>query len=215
MKFSKITALMKRNKTAILIEDADGMQWLSNGVAAYCLENMPLLDEDTILTIMGIADDAREKWHTEMRTDTAGLFQSHFPGEEEITAEDAGISIIYGGGLLTPIYTMGGMLWLDTALLEPTERKEKEYQRFFVRRAGEKRAIAVKRGLYLTAVLMEYDTWEDKTLANAMETLAERFQMEALRQEHIKKGGKQMKYEVCESCGAHLDHGEKCDCGGK
>lgn len=21
-----------------------------------------------------------------------------------------------------------------------------------------------------------------------------------------------MKYEVCENCGAHLDHGEKCDC---
>lgn len=21
------------------------------------------------------------------------------------------------------------------------------------------------------------------------------------------------KYEVCGSCGAHLDHGEKCDCG--
>lgn len=45
--------------------------------------------------------------------------------------------------------------------------------------------------------------------------LAERFRTETLRQEKIKKGGKQMKYEVCENCGAHLDHGEKCDCGGK
>lgn len=26
------------------------------------------------------------------------------------------------------------------------------------------------------------------------------------------EGGKNMKYEVCENCGAHLDHGEKCDC---
>lgn len=26
------------------------------------------------------------------------------------------------------------------------------------------------------------------------------------------KGGESMKYKVCPNCGAHLDHGEHCDC---
>lgn len=210
MKFSKIAAIMKREKTAILIEGEDGIQWLSNGAAAYRLENMPLLDEDTVLTIMGVTDDARGKWYTGMQVDEKGLFQNDFPGEEEITAENAGISIIYGGKLLTPIYTMEGMLWVDTILLEPTERSE--YQRFFLRNAGEHRAIAVKEGMILTAVLMEYDAWADDGLVDAISNLAERCRTEKRRQAEKRKDEEGMKYEVCESCGAHLDHGEKCDC---
>lgn len=180
MKFSKIAAIVKREKIAILITDEDGMQWLSCGKAAYRLDGMPILDEDTVLKIMSISEDAREKWITSMREDVNGLFREDFPGEEEITAEDAGVSIICDGKLLTPIYTMEGMLWVDTALLEPTDRSE--YQRFFVRNAGEQRAIAVKEGMFLTAVLMEYDAWADDGLVDAISNLAERCRTESRRQ---------------------------------
>ena len=61
MKFSKIAMLAKRKKTAILMTDEDGMQWISTGAAVYRLENMPVLDEDTVLTVMNVSDDAREK----------------------------------------------------------------------------------------------------------------------------------------------------------
>lgn len=136
MKFSKIAAVMKKAKTAILITDEDGMQWLSNGAAVYKLENMPYLDEDTVLTIMNVSDDAKEKWYTAMNDDKAGLLRDCVEGEEEITAEDAGITIIHNGHLLTPIYTMDGMLWVDAVLLAPTEKKDMEYRTFFVRKSG-------------------------------------------------------------------------------
>lgn len=125
--------------------DEDGIQWLSNGTAVYKLEGMPVLDEDTVLTVLGVADDAKDKWYTMIRQDESGLLANDTADEEEITAEDAGISIIYNGFLLTPIYTMSGMLWLDTTLLAPTEKKDMDYRKFFVRTNGEGRCIAVKK----------------------------------------------------------------------
>lgn len=136
MKFSKIAALAKRGKTAILMTDEDGMQWLSTGAAAYKLENMPLLDEETVLTVMNIADDARSKWHTAIKEDETGMLRDYVAGEEEIAAEDAGITIIYNGHLLTPIYTMDGMIWINSELLAPTEKKDMDYRSFFIRNLG-------------------------------------------------------------------------------
>lgn len=136
MKFSKIASIMKKTKTAILFTDADGMQWLSNGAAVYKLENMPPLDEDTVLTVMGVADDAKSKWHTATREDEKELLLDHVDDEEEITAEDAGICIVHNGKKLVPIYTCDGMLWLDVELLAPTEKKEMGYRKFFVRKMG-------------------------------------------------------------------------------
>ena len=72
MKFSKIAMLAKRERTAILITDEEGMQWISTGAAVYRLENMPVLDEDTVLTVMNVSDDAREKWHTSTKEDEIG-----------------------------------------------------------------------------------------------------------------------------------------------
>ncbi len=97
MKFSKITSLAKRNKVAILMYDEDGEQWLSIGSAAYRLENMPLLDEDTVLTVMGVSDDTRAKWFTERKGEASRILKNDLPDEVEITAEDAGISVIWGG----------------------------------------------------------------------------------------------------------------------
>lgn len=110
MKFTKIAALAKREKTAILMRDADGVQWLSIESAVYKLDGMPPLDKDTVLTVLGIQGESREKWLAAEKDGAEKLLENDAPGEVEITADDAGVSIIYGGKLLTPIYTMDGML---------------------------------------------------------------------------------------------------------
>lgn len=183
MKFSKIAAIMKKTKTAILMADEDDMQWLSNGTAVYKLEGMPVLDEDTVLTVLGVADDAKDKWYTTIRQDESGLLANDTADEEEITAEDAGISLIYNGFLLTPIYTMSGMLWLDTTLLAPTEKKDMDYRKFFIRRNGEGRCIAVKEGMVLTAVIMELDVWQDTDLSDGLKNLLYYCQAEEQRRD--------------------------------
>lgn len=182
MKFSKIASIMKKTKTAILFTDADGMQWLSNGAAVYKLENMPPLDEDTVLTVMGVADDAKSKWHTATREDEKELLLDHVDDEEEITAEDAGICIVHNGKKLVPIYTCDGMLWLDVELLDPTEKKEMGYRKFFVRKMGRYRAIAVKEGLVLTAVILEVNVWKDTGLSDCLKNL-----LHCCRAEEVKR----------------------------
>lgn len=196
MKFSKIASIIKKAKTAILITDADGMQWLSNGAAAYRLENMPTLDEDTVLTIMNVSDDARDKWYTAMRENKDSLFQDFAEGEEEITAEDAGITIIHNGHLMTPIYTMEGMLWVDAALLAPTEKKDMEYRTFFVRKSGGHRAIAVKDGMILIAVIMELNVWDDTSLSDSLKNLTERCRTEEFRRLEMKAADELQDYTV-------------------
>lgn len=201
MKFSKIVTLAKRAKTAILMTDEDGMQWLSTGAAVYKLENMPVLDEDTVLTVMNVSDDAREKWHTSMKEDEIGWLSGYVDGDEEITAEDAGLSIIYNGNLLTPIYTMDGMIWIDAELLAPTEKKDMDYRRFFVRNLGGHRAIAVKEGMFLTAVIMEFDTWRSSGLYDDLKNLMERCKAEEIRRMELEAVGNMPNYEIEESEG--------------
>ena len=183
MKFSKIAALAKREKTAILMRDADGMQWLGTGSAFYLLDGMPPLDTDTVLTVMGVPEDKKSTWFSVEKEDRGKLLENDVPGEEEVTADNAGISVIYGGKLLMPIYTMMGMVWIDVELLAPTDRKEEGYRRFFIREMENGiRAVAVKEGLVLTAVIMECRI-ESNDLADALDTLAGRYRLQKTMEE--------------------------------
>lgn len=183
MKFSKIAALAKREKTAILMRDADGVQWLGTGSAAYMLGGMPPLDTDTVLTVMGVPEDKKSTWFSVEKEDRGKLLENDVPGEEEVTADNAGISVIYGGKLLMPIYTMMGMVWIDMELLAPTDRKEEGYRRFFIREMENGiRAVAVKEGLVLTAVIMECRI-ESNDLADALDTLAGRYRLQKTMEE--------------------------------
>lgn len=183
MKFSKIAALAKREKTAILMRDADGVQWLGTGSAAYMLGGMPPLDTDMVLTVMGVPEDKKSTWFSVEKEDRGKLLENDVPGEEEVTADNAGISVIYGGKLLMPIYTMMGMVWIDMELLAPTDRKEEGYRRFFIREMENGiRAVAVKEGLVLTAVIMECRI-ESNDLADALDTLAGRYRLQKTMEE--------------------------------
>ncbi len=183
MKFSKIAALAKREKTAILMRDADGVQWLGTGSAAYMLGGVPPLDTDTVLTVMGVPEDKKSTWFSVEKEDRGKLLENDVPGEEEVTADNAGISVIYGGKLLMPIYTMMGMVWIDVELLAPTDRKEEGYRRFFIREMENGiRAVAVKEGLVLTAVIMECRI-ESNDLADALDTLAGRYRLQKTMEE--------------------------------
>ena len=183
MKFSKIAALAKREKTAILMRDADGVQWLGTGSAAYMLEGMPPLNTDTVLTVMGVPEDKKSTWFSVEKEDKGKLLENDVPGEEEVTADNAGISVIYGGKLLMPIYTMMGMVWIDAELLAPTDRKEAGYRRFFIRcMENGTRVVAVKEGLVLTAVIMECRI-ESNDLADALDTLAGRYRLQKTMEE--------------------------------
>lgn len=117
------------------------------------------------------------------KEDKGKLLENDVPGEEEVTADNAGVSVIYGGKLLMPIYTMMGMVWIDAELLAPTDRKEAGYRRFFIRcMENGTRVVAVKEGLVLTAVIMECRI-ESNDLADALDTLAGRYRLQKTMEE--------------------------------
>ena len=71
--------------------------------------------------------------------------------------------------------------------------------------------IAVKDGLVLIAIIPEKKMTE--FLYEQVQILWMRCEQRGVEEEKKEwEEGRNMKYEICESCGAHLDHGEKCDC---
>lgn len=188
MNWDKIKRIAKREKKAILLRDEDGMQWLNTGSGVYILEGMPELDEETVLTIIGVADNKKSDWMIGKSYDIEPFLKNDFPEEIELTADESRISIIYEGTEIIPIYTPHGVIWLEAALLAPTIKKEMGYQRMFLRNCGGTRLIAVKEGMMLSAVIAEYQP-ERKRFSETLELLAERTRFEF---EQMEKNDKQI-----------------------
>ncbi len=187
MNWDKMKRIAKREKKAILLRDEDGMQWLNTGSAAYILEGMPELDEETVLTIIGVPDNKKSDWTTGKSYDVEPFLQNDFPEEIELTADEARVSVIYEGTEIIPIYTLRGIIWLEAVLLAPTTKKEMGYQRMFLRQCGGKRLIAIKEGMMLSAVIAEYQP-ERKRFSETLELLAERTRFELKQMDtHSKK----------------------------
>lgn len=115
-----------------------------------------------------------------------------------------------GGYRLMPFYTaLHGVIWLDVKNMEPIMKGDTNYLRFFLRRFGNGWMIAVKDGLVLIAIIPEKKMSE--FLYEQVQILWMRCEQRGVETEREEEG-RNMKYQVCEHCGAHLDHGEKCDC---
>jgi hypothetical protein len=157
MKFTDIAAVAKRSKTAIIMNDNEGGQWLSNGAAAYRLVDMPLLNEDTVLAVMGVIGTSKERWYVNQQQEESEMLLDRVENETEITGVDAGLSVVYDKRILTPFHTQDGILWVDGAFMQPIVKMNSEYKRFYIRdMGGDRRAIAVKDGMILMALIVEY-----------------------------------------------------------
>lgn len=159
MKLSEIIRIAKKQKVAIIETDIDEQQWLNTGKAIYKLEGMPYLTSDIFLNIANVSEKQKENWFKEDRTDRTGIYKTDKVNEIEITADMAGISILYNGSHIVPFYLPDGVIWIDNDYLKPLENCKSEYLRFFVR--GEtNRVLAVKEGLILIALILEYELQE-------------------------------------------------------
>ena len=158
MKLSEIIRIAKKQKVAIIETDIDEQQWLNTGKAIYKLEGMPYLTSDIFLNIASVSEKQKENWFKEDRTDRVNWFKEDRT-DRVITADMAGISILYNGSHIVPFYLPDGVIWIDNDYLKPLENCKSEYLRFFVR--GEtNRVLVVKEGLILIALILEYELQE-------------------------------------------------------
>lgn len=153
MKFTDIARVAKRDKVAYIMEDLGGGQWVNTMDAVYRLEGLPNMTSDDFLNLLGVPENKKDKWETGDIIDEAGMTKQDRPGEIELTADPAGISVFYNGMFLTPFYTPDGVLWMDEDLLEPVRKMDSKYLAFFLRGEKGRRMVAVKDGLILVAVI--------------------------------------------------------------
>lgn len=161
MKFTHIAKVAKRDKVCYIMDDVDGSQWLNTMDAVYRLEGLPKMTSDDFLNLLGVPEDKKNKWDCGEMIDEGGLTKADRPGEIELTADPAGISIIYADRCMTPFYTPDGVVWMDEELLEPVRKMDSHYLRFFLRGEIGSRMIAVKDGFILIAVIAAVKMSED------------------------------------------------------
>lgn len=153
MKFTDIAKVAKRDKVCYIMTDLDGGQWVNTMAAVYRLEGLPQMNSDDFLNLLGVPENKKNKWEIGDMMDEAGLTKTDRPGEIELTADPAGISVFYNSMCMTPFYTPDGVLWMDEDLLEPVRKMDSQYLRFFLRGEKGRRMVAVKDGLILVAVI--------------------------------------------------------------
>ena len=153
MKFTDIAKVAKRDKVCYIMTDLDGGQWVNTMAAVYRLEGLPQMNSDDFLNLLGVPENKKNKWEIGDMMAEAGLTKTDRPGEIELTADPAGISVFYNSMCMTPFYTPDGVLWMDEDLLEPVRKMDSKYLAFFLRGEKGRRMVAVKDGLILVAVI--------------------------------------------------------------
>ncbi|WP_418205648.1 hypothetical protein [Anaerotignum faecicola] len=212
MKFADIAKRAKQTRIACVLTDENGVQWVDVGAAVYRLEGLPKMDSEDFLRLAGVSEEKIGSFYVEGNNIPETSLRNETGEEIALTSDMAGLVVDMDGYRLMPFYTaLHGVIWLDVRNMEPIMKGDTNYLRFFLRRFGNGWMIAVKDGLVLIAIIPEKKMSE--FLYEQVQILWMRCEQRGVEKEKKEwEEGRNMKYQVCESCGAHLDHGEKCDC---
>lgn len=170
MKIKKIVDLCKKRGYFYLFTTEGGEQWLSDGVGAYPLGDVPCLDEDTLCALFDIPEKAREKMVFRVQqAPSVFCFDDVVPGE--VLCEQGALLLGEGKHGVIPYKTQQGIQFIDRTHLEPLEGGG---QLEVYERIGEHGDMyfAVKRGLLLVAVILPYDIINEP-FVESLRTLAE------------------------------------------
>ena len=210
MKFADIAKRAKATKIACVLTDENGVQWVNVGAAVYRLEGLPKMSSEDFLRLAGVSEEKIGSFYVEGNNIPETSLRNETGDEIALTSDMAGLVVDMDGYRLMPFYTaLHGVIWLDVKNMEPIMKGDTNYLRFFLRRFGNGWMIAVKDGLVLIAIIPEKKMSE--FLYEQVQILWMRCEQRGVETEREEEG-RNMKNQVCEHCGAHLDHGEKCDC---
>jgi len=157
MKISKIAALCKEEKTAILYDQRteDGgieIQWLGNGRAVYPLFDAPLFDAASLVAAYDMTNKKQYVTHHQALPEALN-FSDIDEDEKECVPIDTAIGV--GGKILRPYITERGVALLDEKLMAPLRDADAGQVRVYERysKAGAL-YFAVKSGFMLYAVIL-------------------------------------------------------------
>ena len=210
MKFADIAKRAKATKIACVLTDENGVQWVNVGAAVYRWEGLPKMSSEDFLRLAGVSEEKIGSFYVEGNNIPETSLRNETGDEIALTSDMAGLVVDMDGYRLMPFYTaLHGVIWLDVRNMEPIMKGDTNYLRFFLRRLGNGWMIAVKDGLVLIAIIPEKKMSE--FLYEQVQILWMRCEQRGVETEREEEG-RNMKYQVCELCGALLDQGEKCVC---
>lgn len=185
MKIKAIESICKSNKT-IMLGEAGGVQWISDGGGCYPLHGLPILDEGNVFTIFDVPEDKRAKFFF----DPSGSFlatpdiSDNVSGEQQL--EQGALAIYAGGRVLLPLKTASGLVFINNKYLAPFNDSESGVTLFERTDVTGKTYIAVKEGFLLVGIIYPQNIIT-KELVHELEDLSKLALVAALNGEYKDK----------------------------
>lgn len=149
MEVRKIINICKKKKHITLF-NAENVQWISDGFAAYPLWRLPKFDERSIRATYDLPDAMNVHIRNDMPMNYD--FSDVVLGENQVFYEKIQLPI-GGEGKVASLFTQAGVTFIDPKYLDPIEDNGdiSLYER--INETGEL-YVAVKRGMLVEAIIM-------------------------------------------------------------
>ena len=173
MKTTKISSLIKKRRY-LAIHTSGNEQWISDGVAAYPVQGMPVMSDSQMLKHL----DLQPKDKVEVINWEADKIETKDSIAEETAIEEFGPSLLINGEEYASLYTEIGLLLINEKYLVPVHTDTSDGAlSFWLRHNNGYPLIAVKKGLFLLALIYPLKTWGSyDTLENSYNRLLRELQ---------------------------------------
>ena len=159
MKLKKVISLCNQQKTFRLFDKISGngeiVQWMGDGFAAYPLNGLPILDEETLCAVFDISEKQLKNTSVRRRTRPDALNVGDTDPDERILKDDD-FSITYGGTQVKPLKTRNGIIFIQQKYLAPLEDVLDVVQLYERVTPDGQTYVAAKAGLLIAAVIFPY-----------------------------------------------------------
>lgn len=174
MIIKNIAKLCKRAGVVVLWNDEErGVQWTSNGAAAWQMAGMPWMDAETVLTALDVPEKDRDK--IVVREIPAPGSYDLDDESEEIALRDPAIMISYGGQQVLPVTTPEGVLLVNPDLFRPLKDVSQLTVHFRRSESGTV-YLALKRGLLLQGIILPLRLGQFAGLPEILRSMAEKLE---------------------------------------
>ena len=176
MKLKKVISLCHQRKTFRLFdkisECGEIVQWLGDGFAAYPLNGLPILDEETLCAVFDISEKQLKNTSVRRLTMPDALnVDDTDPAERALSDDD--FSIIYGGTELKPLKTRNGIIFIQQKYIAPLEDVLDVVQLYERVTPDGQTYVAAKAGLLIAAVIFPYSVINEKFVTRLEEITRE------------------------------------------
>ena len=174
MKLKKVISLCNQQKTFRLFdkisECGEIVQWLGDGFAAYPLNGLPILDEETLCAVFDISEKQLKNTSVRRLTMPEPLNVDDTDPAERVVNDDD-FSIIYAGTELKPLKTRNGIIFIQQKYLAPLDDVLDVVHLYERATPDGQTYIAAKAGLLIAAVIFPYSVVNEK-FVNRLEEVA-------------------------------------------